>query len=271
MKKTISILLTLALAVCLAPGAFAASLGDVDGNGDVNSADARLALRAAVGLETFSAEQTARADVDANGDVNAADARTILRAAVGLSYLSDDGTHFEDVVTPAQRLSDYIIQNGRENGYRTYNTEYTENIDGTEVSFFHLFTRSKTWPSAFAAVVSVLENGYIYECQVWFDESFSDYKVIYLIYEDGSDHSEVEAEYRLSYATLSEATAKSSTKTVSFKSDLDFTAGEKDTLRASAGQGAFAALLDLVMTLEEAGVQIDYRQDMHLYHLMDGR
>ena len=60
--------------------------GDVDGDGEITAADARLALRRAVDLEDYapgSAEFLA-CDVDKDGDVTAADARLILRAAVDL-------------------------------------------------------------------------------------------------------------------------------------------------------------------------------------------
>ena len=61
-------------------------LGDVDKDGDITAADARLALRRAVDLETYapgSYEFTA-CNVDKDSDVTAADARKILRAAVEL-------------------------------------------------------------------------------------------------------------------------------------------------------------------------------------------
>ena len=64
--------------------------GDVDGDGNVTAADARLALRRAVELETYpegSAEYLA-CDVDHDGKVTAGDARVILRAAVGLESLN---------------------------------------------------------------------------------------------------------------------------------------------------------------------------------------
>ena len=59
-------------------------MGDLDADGAVTAADARLALRAAVGLEILSEEQKKAADMDGDGEVTAADARKILRAAVGL-------------------------------------------------------------------------------------------------------------------------------------------------------------------------------------------
>ncbi|MBQ6864226.1 MAG: hypothetical protein IJO14_08315, partial [Clostridia bacterium] len=63
------------------------TLGDVDNNGKIEAADARLALRAAVKLETLTETQTQAADADKNGKLEAADARLILRAAVGLGTL----------------------------------------------------------------------------------------------------------------------------------------------------------------------------------------
>jgi len=58
-------------------------LGDVDGDGQVSAADARLALRAAVGLELLTKEQMTAADVDNDGKITAADARQILKIATG--------------------------------------------------------------------------------------------------------------------------------------------------------------------------------------------
>lgn len=56
--------------------------GDVNFDGKVNSADARLALRAVVKLATLSAAQILAADMDGDGKVTSADARTILNKAV---------------------------------------------------------------------------------------------------------------------------------------------------------------------------------------------
>ena len=72
-------------------------LGDVDGNGKVEAADARYALRAAVGLDDTAvgldfSKKTNRcflaADVTKDKNILAVDARLILRAAVGLETLS---------------------------------------------------------------------------------------------------------------------------------------------------------------------------------------
>ncbi len=59
-------------------------LGDLNGDGEVATSDARLALRKAVNLETFDNAHSVAADVDNNKEVGVADARMILRASVNL-------------------------------------------------------------------------------------------------------------------------------------------------------------------------------------------
>ena len=65
------------------------ALGDIDLDLRVTAADARLALREAVGLETLSAPLRDLADANRDGRIAAADARSILRAAVELETLPD--------------------------------------------------------------------------------------------------------------------------------------------------------------------------------------
>ena len=62
--------------------------GDIDCNGIITSADARLALRASVGIEQSTEIIARRGDTDGDGEVTSADARNILRAAVGLDDMS---------------------------------------------------------------------------------------------------------------------------------------------------------------------------------------
>lgn len=59
-------------------------LGDVDVSGAITAADARLVLRASVGLETLTSDFLTRGDTDKDGKLSASDARTILRVSVGL-------------------------------------------------------------------------------------------------------------------------------------------------------------------------------------------
>ena len=66
-------------------------MGDVDCDGDVQVGDARLALRAAVGLDTISGAVQAAASIThgLNEAVAVSDARYILRAAVALDKPED--------------------------------------------------------------------------------------------------------------------------------------------------------------------------------------
>jgi len=60
------------------------AMADLDGDGAVTAADARIALRIAIRLQEADDALKAAADVDGDGKVTAADARLILRMAVGL-------------------------------------------------------------------------------------------------------------------------------------------------------------------------------------------
>ncbi|MBQ6019985.1 MAG: leucine-rich repeat protein, partial [Clostridia bacterium] len=59
-------------------------LGDVNGDGKVNSTDARLVLRVSAKLETLDETQQKAADVNADTRINSSDARLILRVAAKL-------------------------------------------------------------------------------------------------------------------------------------------------------------------------------------------
>ncbi len=72
------------LLICTASSS-AALLGDItDGDNLVTANDARTILRAAVGLESLTAEQADIADTDGDGKITATDARTALRISVSL-------------------------------------------------------------------------------------------------------------------------------------------------------------------------------------------
>lgn len=63
--------------------------GDLNSDGEITVADARLALRAAVGLDSPRALAKLCADVDNSRSVTVSDARTILRVAVGLESFAE--------------------------------------------------------------------------------------------------------------------------------------------------------------------------------------
>ena len=58
--------------------------GDIDGDGKITSSDARLALRAAVQLDTLNYVQNVAGDINHSGSIDSADARYILRFTVDL-------------------------------------------------------------------------------------------------------------------------------------------------------------------------------------------
>ena len=119
-------------------------IGDVNDSGGLEAEDARLALRAAVGLQTLSEEAYKAADVDFSGTVDAADARSILRAAVGLEELKNPHTHaFNGTVTKKATCT--------EDGIKTFSCEcgedtYTEVIPKTG----HDYVSIKTLPTCTA-------------------------------------------------------------------------------------------------------------------------
>ena len=63
------------------------SLGDVNGDGKITAADARLALRIAAQLENPTPEQFYAADLTGDGKITASDARKILRISAGLDTI----------------------------------------------------------------------------------------------------------------------------------------------------------------------------------------
>ncbi len=76
--------------------------GDVDGDGEVSAADARLSLRACVGLEDYApgSYRFVNADYDEDGEISASDARMILRTAVGLEPLIESNFSEESTELP---------------------------------------------------------------------------------------------------------------------------------------------------------------------------
>ncbi len=97
MKKFLSVLLTVLMIAGLCIAGVSASevkpaspedactvFGDVDVDNTIDAADARLILRASVGLEKLDEKQTAKGDMDLDGILEAGDARFILRLSVDL-------------------------------------------------------------------------------------------------------------------------------------------------------------------------------------------
>ena len=111
MKATLSILLVILLgaASILPARAFLEPPvpvrvypGDVDLDGEITAADARIALRASSKLIRLSREAFIAADVDEDGIITAADARIILRMSARLPYIEPAPPEIplEDIVLP---------------------------------------------------------------------------------------------------------------------------------------------------------------------------
>lgn len=73
-----------------------ALMGDVNGDGKINSSDALAVLQHSVAISSLTGAKLTAADLDANGNVNSADALKILRISVGLDKLSDFYPKAED-------------------------------------------------------------------------------------------------------------------------------------------------------------------------------
>lgn len=61
--------------------------GDVDGDGTITPADARIILRRSARLITLTPEQEFLADIDGDGNITPADARIVLRISAGLDSI----------------------------------------------------------------------------------------------------------------------------------------------------------------------------------------
>ena len=113
------------LAVCVLAVApvrtYAAAVrGDVDGNGVVDSSDARLVLQYAVGKVDAAAVNLAVADVDGSGTVDSTDARWILQRAVGKIAGFPDQTRQLQITVNGEQVTLSFIQEGEYDGHVYY-------------------------------------------------------------------------------------------------------------------------------------------------------
>ncbi|MBQ7549078.1 MAG: dockerin type I repeat-containing protein, partial [Clostridia bacterium] len=59
------------------------TIGDVNGDGNINSSDALMVLQHSVGLETLTGDRFTAADVNRDTVINSSDALMILQYSVG--------------------------------------------------------------------------------------------------------------------------------------------------------------------------------------------
>lgn len=62
-------------------------LGDLNGDGEVTSEDARFCLRYSVGLDKLNPKQIKAADINCNNEIDSSDARAVLRKSIKLDNL----------------------------------------------------------------------------------------------------------------------------------------------------------------------------------------
>ncbi len=92
--------------------------GDINKNGTVTAADARLALRAAATLEEYEGIQKLAADTDKDGEITASDARKILRCSAGVDS-------FAQPVKDVELGEEFIIDKLKNAGSGAYNWKCT--------------------------------------------------------------------------------------------------------------------------------------------------
>lgn len=82
-------------------------MGDADGNGKINSSDARTVLRVSAKLDELDEEAVPFCDVTGDGKITSADAREILRASAGLVELPTT----EEMLGYKEYQKDEAVQN----------------------------------------------------------------------------------------------------------------------------------------------------------------
>ena len=188
MKRSVLVLLILALLVSIFPVVTAASAavtyGDLDGDKKVTSSDALTVLKSVVGKVSLNDEQIAAGDVDVSTKVDAADADiTILneghdvaivpaglKKGIGTQskaqiYLRDPGSTFASIdkslyeanykevaQVDVDALVDYIEQEigvqASEGGLSSY-TEYIISTDTMEITILHYPSKNEVKVSAY--------------------------------------------------------------------------------------------------------------------------
>ncbi len=270
MKKVISVLLTaLMLLGAFSFSAFAAvTVGDVDANGSITAGDARLALRAAVHIESFTGAQFNRADADADGRITASDARLILRAAVQLAEVSSDGTKIVDKRNPSSAFKDYVRTNGtllneERSWYGVVVSDTTD--DGLEVDYVIGYDPTDS-ERPFCAASLYTVDGYTYETQIWFDDGFSDYLARYLIHDYETEY--YFARYTLNHTALSQYKTTGVTSRLSYEGEYADDASLRSEVDGIIGLRCYETLVAALNILYYEGVDVNY-MDMHLNHIAD--
>ena len=110
MKKSLSLFFSVILIAACMLTCFASSYvkGDINGDGSVTAADARLALRYSARLEELTPRQIAAAAMSGSDSITAADARTVLRISARLDDYDDAKTSAVDAVLSSMSTEEKI-------------------------------------------------------------------------------------------------------------------------------------------------------------------
>ncbi len=111
---------------CLRPG-------DVNGDGIISAADARIVLRASIGLEQLSENQKVSADVDKSLSITASDARFIFRVSVDLEKTN------ELVITESKEMG-FVIGSLETAGSGKYTWKCVDSKNGFNVREYFINT-----------------------------------------------------------------------------------------------------------------------------------
>ena len=256
-KKIFCVLLcaVLAFGALLPASAAGYALGDVDNSGKVDTKDARLALRAAVGLDTLSAQVKAVADVTGDGKVETDDARVILRVAVGLMRLSADGKRYEDLPKPGDVLAEFILHGG-EAGKETHRLEYT-NEDGDIITYDYI---ERSGEFDFIAEIHYDDLTAFY--RTTFSKSFTDYYADVMVLDPENLYAS--ATYKMDPTNLNWNTGAECLTETQYSGDPSTKADLRDAV-----SGYLCLMFSLLLEeAQAAGYEITHN-DMHLYRLME--
>lgn len=171
--KWFSLLLAAALLVTALPfNASAATVicGDLDGDGMIAAADARLLLRWSVGLETEEslAKDCAKpnydfnkaADVDLDGNITAADARAVLRASVGLERKETLGMDDSQIYRAGHFYLKGVIHNAEDVIPLQFSMTKDSTYFLTELDFGELLESEKAGPTVDIALMQLGQKVY---------------------------------------------------------------------------------------------------------------
>lgn len=165
LKKILSAVLSFSIASALIiPSAvYAAELGDVDGNGTVDSYDALMILQYNVGITSLSDSQLKSADMNSDGDVNSHDALAVLQKTVSTDYSAFIGNYTG--LFGEEKSTSYIAYGTTNKNQKLQINSFTMSITGFDgekpVGIINLKTPSTDYKMTFGEMQTAEFSGNI--------------------------------------------------------------------------------------------------------------